>query len=349
MSHFLARLLMKSQGAPSAVRPRLPSRFDPAPFGPDAPGLPPEIDAEHDASTSPPMLKTSSTGAIFSAYEGESPKWPAMPVSETLGPAQAARLGPTSTSPRPVTSPRQVDELPAAAVPPDEPAPPLLPVQSRQTTSSAPEPEPFVPPKRELSATTTGPAAEPVESDADDAGPPKNAPPLEPAQPNAPSRPPLQDLEQEVQVESAPKRTNAPAAGPLPPGPPPSEPAPRERHALTPIVGRIAAVSGQEPAREVHTERGLPSAQPAQAPVRSVSLAANRGAPARPKSPPTRVAPAESLEPTQETVVHVAIGRIEVRLAPARPTSDGRSKPATADGVMSLTDYLQERARGGRQ
>jgi hypothetical protein len=366
MRHFLARLLMKSQGAPGAVRPRLPSRFDPAPLAPLEPGSPLEIDAEHEASISRPMLRTSSTGTTLSSYEAQSPERPAMPASRPGEPAQAVELGQTSEPPRNATSPRPIDEPPETVTAPGRPAPPLLPFESPQTRSSPPAPS--VPRKLESSATADL-TAESTESHADAPGPVEHSTSLSSVPPFVPSQEPLPDLEQEVEVEPGSKRTVAPAVGPAPSRPAPSQPAPsqaapfqsapsqpapfqsasRERIALAPIVGRIAAANGQEPAPQRHTARGVPGALPGEVRARALSAAANHGLPARSQSRATRALPGESPEPGPETVVHVAIGRIEVRLAPAPASPGARTKPTSPDGVMSLTDYLQERERGGRR
>ena len=50
--------------------------------------------------------------------------------------------------------------------------------------------------------------------------------------------------------------------------------------------------------------------------------------------------------PAGETVVNVAIGRLEVRSMPVRPTSSGRRRDAPQ--VMSLDDYLRQRSGGSR-
>ncbi|HEV3120747.1 MAG TPA: hypothetical protein VGY53_02540, partial [Isosphaeraceae bacterium] len=199
------------------------------------------------------------------------------------------------------------------------------------------------------SSATADLTAESTESHADAFGPVPHSTSLSPVPPYAPSQEPLPDLEQEVEVAPGPKRTVTPAVGPTPPGLAPSRPAPRERIALAPIVGRIAAVNGQEPAPQSQTVPGVPGALPGEVRARAFSVAASNGPPARSQSRATRALPSEAPEPGPETVVHVAIGRIEVRLAPAPASPGARTKPTSPDGVMSLTDYLQERERGGRR
>jgi hypothetical protein len=56
------------------------------------------------------------------------------------------------------------------------------------------------------------------------------------------------------------------------------------------------------------------------------------------------VQPAVALPP--ETVVNVAIGRIEVRATPA--TTPRRERQASGPKVMTLDDYVQQRSRGAQ-
>ncbi|HEX6045669.1 MAG TPA: hypothetical protein VFZ22_14345, partial [Pyrinomonadaceae bacterium] len=59
--------------------------------------------------------------------------------------------------------------------------------------------------------------------------------------------------------------------------------------------------------------------------------------------PPDEVQPPAALPP--ETVVNVAIGRIEVRATPA--TTPRRERPS-GPKIMTLDDYVQQRSRGAQ-
>ncbi len=60
--------------------------------------------------------------------------------------------------------------------------------------------------------------------------------------------------------------------------------------------------------------------------------------------PPAETEPTATLPP--ETVVNVAIGRIEVRATP--PTAPRRERQSPGPKVMTLDDYVQQRSRGAK-
>jgi hypothetical protein len=58
--------------------------------------------------------------------------------------------------------------------------------------------------------------------------------------------------------------------------------------------------------------------------------------------------PSEGLGTTTAPIIHVTIGRIEVRAAPGAPAPARRAAKAPPSAPLSLSDYLKQRNEGGR-
>ncbi len=180
------------------------------------------------------------------------------------------------------------------------------------------------------------------------ASPPSQPPPVEDQPSASPPTAPI-TVVQEVSVHTPvtpalPSATPAPAARNGPdPVPLQVRPAPPE-----PQVGPIRAArspQAQDPAPETK-----PAAQP-------LAVPPQEAAPARltPRPPETPGLPTVNLlpsrqaaEPPPRPVVHVSIGRIEVRLARPGSPSARAAPPPSPSLVMSLEEYLRQRNGGGR-
>lgn len=126
-------------------------------------------------------------------------------------------------------------------------------------------------------------------------------------------------------IVAAPSATvlSPPAANDGPPAPEPSPPLRDDRAAMQPIAPRTSRAAAP----------GTAAFPLAQAPSLPREIAT---------TPAPRVAAAERLEPPPvETIVHVNIGRIELRASPTPPaTKPKRAVPA----VTTLAEYLQQRS-----
>jgi hypothetical protein len=106
-------------------------------------------------------------------------------------------------------------------------------------------------------------------------------------------------------------------------------------------AGRDAA----PPTSAAASPAGVPSPRPVPVPVRAEPLIPAAD-PERPRAMPSGAAPSGAEEPgTSGGVVHVHIGRIEVR-APARP--EGPRAPKPREPLVSLDEYLEQTARSSR-
>ena len=140
--------------------------------------------------------------------------------------------------------------------------------------------------------------------------------------------------------------------GPAPAGPPPPQPAVLPPVARETRVERLTVV--HEAAAEPRPGAVLRPRPPAPPEARRVEVLrpapAPRDAPPAPRSPP-RVErehgpDGAAPQPAAAPVIHVTIGRLEVRAAaqPHVPPRPAREQPP----VMELDDYLRQRASGSR-
>ena len=391
MSDFLTRLVERSRGASSGIRPRLPSRFDPLPLGQNGPPLPLEVDAEREVSSTagPPTTRTPvplPPVANWDDPERSNSSLPALPPRIAGRDDSEAALKPPS-SPRaeiPAEPPRRSASISGTA--------PGLPprIAGRDDSEAAPKPPsspraeiPAEPPRRSASISGTAPGLPPVVSQL----PKPPAPAFPPAEmPLAPSSPP----ERVFNAISQPASPWPPEA-PAPPRPVANTPGERAT-TTTPVAPKDEATSSprhsaagkgvqqdssqtpaaREPLRLETVAPAFPSPQVRQAldplvgrapqPHRSAASAgadpaprgdsvatAHSAATFQAKRGTSQATPPEPIRAEAETVVQVAIGRIEVRLAPPAPSPSPRTRDAAGDGVMSLADYLQRRDGGGRR
>jgi hypothetical protein len=157
-------------------------------------------------------------------------------------------------------------------------------------------------------------------------------------------------------VQPTAGRTERPAVArgesvrPAPPDPaepvPQAPPLPRpSREEPGQVLGRVVEHLITE---RTTSRRTTPTPQPA-----SPGVAASVPTPATPPAPAAALAPAaptadvRGAEPQPEPVISISIGRVEVRATTASPQPPGAA-PARERRVMSLDDYLERRARGGR-
>ena len=150
----------------------------------------------------------------------------------------------------------------------------------------------------------------------------------------------------------------APLPAELPPAPlispkpllPPPAPKPSPALALPrmspsgdrqPTVPRREASAGKEPPARPAAWREEPSPPVAVQPVRPASTIVEPRVTPRIETPSQAAAPSHAKSP--ETVIHVTIGRIEVRATPETPPA--RKVPAAP--VTGLDEYLRSRAKRG--
>lgn len=107
------------------------------------------------------------------------------------------------------------------------------------------------------------------------------------------------------------------------------------------------ARNGRAAARGTRAAQPQPALAPGIEPAQSL-----RAFPIVPASliamPRVSATPAHGEGATEATTIHVSIGRVEVRATPPPATVRSRPQPAAAS-VMSLDEYLRQRAAGGRR
>lgn len=246
---------------------------------------------------------------------GEEAGWPGEIDVERMAPAprprtrrSAIQFVPTDVDPRPVAATTPLEPMPT-------PAPVRLqpPVSVTEPASSAPD----------VSATPS-----PI-GDRPRTGPPASraAAPLALVEPPPPSRP----------TSPAAAVTSVPA----PPEPARSGPVPAE-----PAPARERAVPAAEESRQVVVERVVREVVHASR-TDNNRPARNEEAPVRPRIRPP-VVPARIAAPTPQTaapepapVIHVSVGRVEVRAVSPMPQPQPQPQPSRVP-ALALEDYLQD-------
>ena len=238
----------------------------------------------------------------------------------------------------------------AIVIPAPAPAPP--PIVHREVVHAAPEKS--VSPKHELKEkSVSSPAVEPPAP----AVTPEPAPIVKSQQLVVQTPPPIHEQSSEPQVMQMPK----PVAPPIQPAPPSKQrlTPTKARKAEPPIVEQVIEqvtehVTEQtihrptvkrnvmiDNTREITNSFTTLAPKPTAQPLPAVNVKSRPHLPA--VQPPDEEEPA-ALPP--ETVINVAIGRIEVRATPA--TAPRRERQSTGPKVMTLDDYVQQRSRGAK-
>jgi hypothetical protein len=320
MSDFLGHLAARSgwaeAGRLETLKPRLPSRFEPAGTG-AAPGLA-DIAVGADASEGAgrwvsPLVQGGGTpidanltfekggrgslGALASrrpdsAEPQEPARTPALPGRNLAG-----KLAPMEGTPRPDLSAAKVAPRPLAGEPA---AATMLPEESPPTEEPAPR-------RRR--------AARPAATDSEE------------APESAADRPVSLPVANRLAPPAVPllvaNRLAPPAAVPVLPSPPPEPAANR-------LAPRSAIREGSPAAVRLVPKVTLASPAPAAAPLRI------------PPEPRSSAAPPE---PT----IQVTIGRLEVRATPAPAAAAASNRKGAAPPALALEEYLNRRSRRGER
>jgi hypothetical protein len=335
MSDFLANLVARSVSAAAAVRPHVISIFEPPSTEGGAilrEGAPPEARAlDQESAALPGAGRLAQLESLWRA-----PEQPAADVEPEVRPAKrvepprvrpavdeggarpkaaeaAPERSPISETPRSRASPRrgaQAGMLPAELT--HQPAAELPGIIAEATGA------------RPAGANDRRHETAPLQAAA--------VPPSAPA-PATPVR--------------AQRRAKSPPLAPIIRAPIPVEPA--EKHSGAQPAAAEADIAGAElHAQDARHGRAV-QPQPAPAsriePAQSVRAIVPAPIAAMPRILP---APAHREGATEATTIHVSIGRVEVRATPPPAAARPRSQPAAAP-VMSLDEYLRQRAAGGRR
>jgi hypothetical protein len=323
MSHFLAGLIERGRGGGDAVRPVARSRFAPSVAPADVGGevntLPEEIEVERIL---PPRERPSN-----------SPVAKRFALPPALAPIQPDNESSAGRAP--------VSDLPLVRPPIDRPsAVESRPIPQAVVIEEHVELEPAPPP--DASAARVDPPGKrpPIQPSIGEAESPRRKPEEPPSGP-VPIEPPTRTVHNEGSIarprEPRPLIVIRPIAAPAVAMATPIVDAPEFGAAPSPAIEaeRIAAKSPEIGRGVVRpTVRALQAARPS--------------VPAPPRIAETRPQREPAAAPPQETIVHVSIGRIEVRAAP--PPAGAPREAHVGTAAMSLSDYLASQpVEGGRR
>ena len=328
MSDYLANLAARSLGLAEVIRPRPVGLFEPPNVtdrpvaGPNLFPAPLESQRAAEAPADPPRLSRPTTGPLpESSPDVESPRVP--PAILPPPPMQAEPQNPTPVLKPAATllsgarAPGQVE--PSAS---DSPEPGRAAAVQPKDPRPMPRPEPGLPvtawTQEQLSPDLAQPALPRAQRPAapEDSTPPLAPPLLMPKRVEAASRPPIAPVQMPVIL---PEYPSVPARPVFTPGIAAEETAPRP------------------PALEMHTVLRSPQPAPAVTPERII--ARPHITPAQSPGPTPLPATADRATSPPEPVVHVTIGRIEVRATP--PPASAKREVQARQPALGLDEYLQ--------
>jgi hypothetical protein len=355
MSDFLAQLVTRSRGSSEGLRPRLGSRFEPAPIRSGSTWMPTELDLEVESS-SPLALSIDQTPFDVTPERLEA----------TIG---------TVISPLPSETTRGA---PAADGSPEQPPAESIPATPRRGDPRRP---PVIPDALKFERRADRSAAlGPLSSPADRTGHPRGAARLEDPRPpsiatdrgdepstprndqeraSEPLRREIQGLEERTdsawpdsaaEVQRAAGPADAPsAARPLEPR---AVGRPRDPRADRMGKGEFEQVA--QPESSLNTLSSSELARTRAARVLAANSRATRIAIQRPaggdeqsnRRPVNHQVDLQAAEAPAETIVNVSIGRVEVRAIAQSPRA--KPTPRRAPDIVGLAAYLKQREPGGR-
>lgn len=328
MSDYLGQLIARSFDQAETLRPRPVALFEPSQPATGLPAPPDEVPVSDRTSSVLPPTAPPPPHPVAAPLHAPVPAPPSVGATPTL---------------RPPLEVHPLEAPPVHAPPPREA--PLAPEPSTTSEPQAP-PSPSVPPTAPQTLLSTAPrVVEHVTETVRPAPPPATVPPV---------------MSEVVRVQ--PTReiiTERIVEAKLQP-PPPAAPSPRGQTLLpadAPVIDHgteppRAELSRRQPSQppplppDLHDLRSATEVRPAPSPSASTSRAAAKTTMViqpRVEAPREQATMPPSSPPPSPTI-HVTIGRVEVRASsPSPPSRRPRPQPA----VMSLDEYLEQRASGG--